>query len=162
MNKSPLKSWIIANFEKMGNILISAIWLICTLIHAPYGQCEGELLCYFLLQLLLFILLTATFYTTGIGLRNSLTKLLASIVEVVVLIFFAYFYADGTYYLVLTTTIIATVIGGLTAFICSRYVYFNFDDVVSQYISFRNSDVDRFEDRWKSIRLTDLLLFSAI
>lgn len=147
MNKSPLKSWIIANFEEIGSILISAIWLIYTLIHAPYGQCGNELLVYFGLQLLvLFLLFICIFY--AIGLRNILFKLLMSIGEVAVLIFFAY--SDGTYYyLLLTTTIIATVIGGLTAFTCSRFVYFNFEDVVSRHISYRNSDVDQFEDKWK-------------
>ena len=35
MNEAPFKSWVIANFEMLVNILIIAVWIIICFIQAP-------------------------------------------------------------------------------------------------------------------------------
>lgn len=147
MNKAPYISWSIANFEKLGSILLDVIYLIFTAILAPYGT--DDIGNYFVLQL--FILVCIDIVVGGIlsATPNALGKLLLSIVVVAILIFLGYT-SEKYYYLVLTTTIIATVIGGAIAFVCSRFAYLNFEDVVSRrYIIYGSSHVGKFEDRWR-------------
>lgn len=158
MNDAPFKSWIIANFDTLANVLIAAIWLIGSLIQAPsQGTNEDDILGgYWLLQLfvsfLISIICGCLSETSAIGFMSDLIRLLVSIAGVAFFIFCMYMDDTGRnlyYYSLLTAALIATVVGGLTAIVCARFAYVNFEEVVSRRMRYRNSNVDLFDVRWK-------------
>lgn len=154
MNDTPFKSWIIANFDTLAGILIAAIWLIVSLIKAPsQGNDTDDVGGYWVLQLFVIFIISACLSATSArGFIADLIRLLVSIAGVAFFIFCIYM--DDTarnlyYYPLLTAALVATVVGGLTAIVCARYAYINFEDVVSRRIRYRNSNVDLFDIRWK-------------
>lgn len=164
MGNAPFRSWLLANFETVANILIFATAIIIAVIQAPDATASEEAKNdYWAIALVfggaLFGICAVLCATSGISFFSDLMRLLGSIVAVALIIVGLYSDYSGDvnseldlspyYKPALISSIVAAVVGGIIAIASACFVYSNFGDVASRRMLYRNSKVDLFDIQWK-------------
>lgn len=152
MNEAPFRSWTLANFEILANILICATAIIVAFVRVPSEEIADA---YWVVQyysaIPLICICALLGETSAIGFLSDLVRLLVCVGVVVGGLY--YFKEDAAAYQyyksALTAAIVAAVAGGLLAIAGMRFAYSNFEEVVSRRMRYRNSSVDLFDVQWK-------------
>ncbi len=153
MNEAPFRSWTLANFEILANILICATAIIMAFVRVPSEEIADA---YWVVQyysaIPLICICCLLSETSAIGFLSDLVRLLVCVGVIVLELY--YFKEDAAaihqyYKPALTAAIVATVAGGLLAIAGMRFTYSNFDEIVSRRMRYRNSNVDLFDIQWK-------------